>query len=290
MILVADSGSSKTDWITSFADNKKFEFSTSGMNPFFLTEKDIIKILQNTPAVKKIAKDILEIHFFGSGCSSPDRREVISNALSQVFKRAFISVDSDLTGSAYATCGNNKGLSCILGTGSNISFYNGSEVVDGKHGLGYILGDEASGTYFGKKLITTYLYGLMPADLHKQFARSYDISKEILIHHVYQQASPNFYLASFAKFMSEHREHPFITDLLRQGFTEFITTAIHSYPDYGNYNCHFVGSIAHAFEGLLRDTCSQHGVKAGKILKHPIDELFDFIVQRESSNAAHLLL
>jgi len=285
MILVADSGSSKTDWISSLSTStdKKLEFTTSGMNPFFVTEKEIIKTLQGTPGVHAVAKDIEEVHFFGTGCSSPDRREVISNALSQVFKHAFINVESDIVGSAYATCGNNKGLTCILGTGSNITFYTGREVISGKHGLGYILGDEGSGTYFGKSLITSYLYNTMPQDLQKEFNEAYETNKEIVIQNVYQKPFPNFYLASFAKFMGPNRNHPFIADLLHQGFVEFIQTNIQSYPDYRNYNCHFVGSIAYHFQDILKNTCVEHDVTVGKILKRPIDELFNFIIQREVS-------
>lgn len=285
MILVADSGSSKTDWISSLSTStdKKLEFTTGGMNPFFVTEKEIIKTLQNTTGVQGLAKDIDEVYFFGAGCSSPDRREVISNALSQVFRNAFINVESDIVGSAYATCGNNKGITCILGTGSNITFYNGREVINGKHGLGYILGDEGSGTYFGKDLITSYLYNYMPQDLQKQFDKSYDVSKETIIQNVYQKPFPNFYLASFAKFMGPNKEHPFIIDLLHRGFVEFIKTNIQSYPDYKDYNCHFVGSIAYHFQDILRNACSEYNVTVGKILKRPIDELFDYIIHREVS-------
>lgn len=283
MILVADSGSSKTDWISSLPADDKLEFTTGGMNPFFLSEKDIVKILQNHTGVQKIAKDIHEIYFFGSGCSSPDRRELVSNALSQVFKNAFVNVESDLLGAAYATCGNNKGLSCILGTGSNITFYDGNKVTDGKHGLGYILGDEGAGTYFGKLLITNYLYGTMPADLQKSFKATYDINKETVIQNLYQKPAPNFYLASFSKFMSSNKEHTFIVDLLHRGFKEFIKD-IQSYPDYQKYKCHFVGSVAYSFQDILRNVCSEYAITVGKILKKPIDELFDFIMLREAGN------
>lgn len=285
MILVADSGSSKTDWISSHhtSTEKNLEFTTSGMNPFFVTEKEIVKILQGTAGVPAIAREVEEVYFFGAGCSNPDRREVISNALSNVFKSAFVNVESDIVGSAYATCGNHKGLTCILGTGSNITFYTGREVINGKHGLGYILGDEGSGTYFGKALITSYLYNTMPQDLQKEFNKSFDISREIIIQNVYQKPFPNFYLASFAKFMSPNKNHPFITDLLYRGFEEFIKTNIQSYPDYKSFNCHFVGSIGFHFQDILREVCSKYEVKVGKILKRPIDDLFHFIMQREVS-------
>lgn len=285
MILVADSGSSKTDWILSLPQENQIKFRTSGINPFFLTEKEIIKLLQSVPEIQTYYREVNEIYFFGAGCSSPDRREIISNALSAVFPSAFVSAESDLLGSAYATCGSSKGFTCILGTGSNISYYNGEEVVNGKHGLGYILGDEGSGTYFGKKLITEYLYGLMPESLRHSFTETYKLSKEEVILNLYQKPAPNFYLASFTHFMSVHLDHPFIQELLYQGFKEFIKTNIQSYPDYSKYQCHFVGSIAFHFSDILRHVCSENSVSVGKILKQPIDELYKFILARETKSA-----
>src|ERR1700712_4411893 len=159
MILVADSGSSKTDWLLDKPGGIPAEYHTDGLNPYFLTEKEIAKKLHDQLAeLTAISHQITEIYFFGAGCSSPDRHEMVSNALSQVFPKAFVSVDSDLLGSAYATCGHDKGICCVLGTGSNISFFDGENVSEGKHGLGYVLGDEGSGTWFGKALITDYLY------------------------------------------------------------------------------------------------------------------------------------
>src|SRR5476649_1164303 len=195
MILVADSGSSKTDWLLENSGGEPEEFKTDGLNPYFLTEKEIAKTIQTQGAelVKRNFK-ISEIFFFGAGCSNPDRREMISNALSQVFPKTFISVDSDLLGSAYATCGHEKGLCCVLGTGSNISFFNGEDIFEGKHGLGYVLGDEGSGTWFGKILVTDFLYGNMPADINAKFNDEYHLDKEIVIKNVYQTANPNSYL------------------------------------------------------------------------------------------------
>ncbi|MGB4776261.1 MAG: N-acetylglucosamine kinase [Daejeonella sp.] len=279
MILIADSGSSKADWVLS-TSARKIEFRTSGINPFFVSEKDIIKVFHNTSEIQPYLNLVKEIYFFGSGCSSPDRRELISNALSKVFKNAFISVENDLTGSVYATCGSSAGLSCILGTGSNITYFDGVKITNGKHGLGYILGDEGSGTYFGRKLITSFLYGTMPDDLQLVFDKTYGINKEIIIKEVYQKPAPNSYLASFAKFMSNHKEHPFIQNLLRQGFEEFVTTDIMSYSNYKNHTCHFVGSIAFHFQDVLKEVCLKYEVSVGKILKHPIEELSRFILSK----------
>ena len=285
MFLVVDSGSTKADWVlTSLTEGTLLEFRTSGINPFFLSDKDIIKILQNTSEVQPFLKEVKEIYFFGAGCSSPDRREVVSNALSQIFKNAFVNVEDDLAAAVYATCGNAKGLSCILGTGSNITYFDGHEIKQGKHGLGYILGDEGSGTYFGKKLLTAFLYDTLPVHLHKAFKQQFDLDKASVIRQVYENAAPNFYLASFSNFMSGYKTDPFIVGLLKEGFNEFIQSNIKSYPDYRQLACHFIGSIAFHFQDVLREACKENQIQTGKILKHPIEELNRFILEREMSN------
>src|SRR6202012_5295589 len=182
MILVADSGSSKTDWLLHVPGEESKEFRTPGLNPYFVTEKEMVKILQDKGKdLIALGDQVTEIYFFGAGCSSPDRHEIVSNALSTFFPKAYISVDSDLLGSAYATCGKDKGLCCVLGTGSNISFFDGEEIHSGQHGLGFIWGDEGSGTWFGKALITDFLYGNMPADVCTLFDQTYGLNKEIVI-------------------------------------------------------------------------------------------------------------
>lgn len=279
MLLVADSGSSKADWILTLSDTENIPFRTSGINPFFLSEKDIIKIFQNTLEIQPYTDQVKEIYFFGAGCSSPDRREHISNALSKIFKNAFISVDIDIIASIYATSGNSKGICCIIGTGSNITYFDGTKIHHSKHGLGYILGDEGSGTWLGKQLITSFLYGTMPEKLSDEFYLKYKIDKESIIKHVYQQPSPNFYLASFAPFLSEHIDDPFIINILKKGFGEFIETNIKSYPDYKDQTCHFVGSIAYHFSDVLKELCTANNINVGKILKHPIEELSRFILK-----------
>lgn len=277
MLLVADSGSTKADWILTNSDNQTIHFRTKGINPFFLSEKDITQIFHNTPEIQGYVDQVKEIYFFGAGCSSPDRREIITNALSKVFKNAFVSVDIDIIASIYATCGNSEGICCILGTGSNISYFDGTKIHESKHGLGYILGDEGSGTYFGRKLLTSFLYGTMPEELGVKFKADYNVDKEFVIKRIYQEPSPNSFLASFAPFMSENLNHPFIIELLKAGFEEFVETNIKSYPDYRKQVCHFVGSIAFHFKEILIEVCERKGIHVGKILKHPIDELSAFI-------------
>ena len=281
MILVADSGSSKTDWLLSAPDEQPKAFRSVGLNPYFLTEKEITKILQEQLAgLWGYADEITEIYFFGAGCSSPDRHEIVSNALSVLFPNSYISVDSDLLASAYATCGHEKGFCCILGTGSNISFFDGENIHDGHHGLGYILGDEGAGTIIGKTLVTDFLYGNMPQDIHAKFNEAYHLDKETVIKNVYQRPAANSYLAAFSKFIFDLRDTEYVQNLLRTILQEFVDTNIKSYPQYNKFKCHFVGSIAFVFADELKTVCEESGVHVGKIIRQPITDLLEFIVNR----------
>ncbi|MFC5283801.1 N-acetylglucosamine kinase [Pedobacter alpinus] len=280
MLLVADGGSSKTDWILQTKNKSLEKYSTSGLNPFFWSEKEIVRSLNNFEPFNSFANEVTELHFFGAGCSSPDRRELISNALTNRFKNAFIAVESDLLGSAIACCKDTPGFSCILGTESNISFYNGQDV-ESNLGLGYVLGEEGSGTYFGKKLITDFIYKTAPKDILAAFDKEYQLNKETVIKNLYQKAMPNYFLASFAQFMSLYYDHPYIQNLLTNGFHDFIKSHILRYSNYKEYYCHFVGSIGFHFQEILKTVTKEYEINTGIILEKPIDELFDWIKKRE---------
>src|SRR5690554_4741519 len=185
MILVVDSGSYKSDWMF-HSEGKDVQIRAKGINPFFTSEKGAIKIVQQIHELKPFINEISEIYFFGSGCTSPDRREIISNALSHVFPQAFISVDTDVIGSAYATCGNSEGFIAILGTGSYTSVFDGESIQPGKQCLGYVLGDIGSGAWFGINLVTSFLYETLPYELHLDFEERYALNKEKVVENVYQ--------------------------------------------------------------------------------------------------------
>ncbi|RYE28390.1 MAG: N-acetylglucosamine kinase [Sphingobacteriaceae bacterium] len=280
MILVADSGSTKTDWILVTDEQATLEFKTAGINPFFLTDKEISKIIHKQEGLIAQAEKVTEVYFFGAGCSSPDKREMVSNVLSQIFKQAYVSVDSDLLGSAYATCGQETGLCCILGTGSNITYFDGENIFEGRHGLGYILGDEGSGSFFGKKLITDYLYGNMPQQESSLFAQKFAADKETIISNVYHKPKANFYMASFAVFLSDIRTTEYGKTLIRYGLKTFVETNIASYENYKKLKCNFVGSIAWNLKEELQEVCADYQVEVGKIINHPIHDLTKFILSR----------
>lgn len=279
MILVVDSGSYKSDWMFHSGEQDVL-VRAKGINPFFTSERDAIRIVQKIEELKSFHNQIDEIYFFGSGCTNPDRREIMSNALSHVFPNAFISVDTDVIGSAYATCGDKEGFIATIGTGSNVSFFDGESVQLGKQGLGYVLGDIGSGAWFGINLITSFLYESMPNDLRVLFKQKYDLTKEKVIENVYQKQNPNVYLASFAPFLSENRQHSFIADLINQGFDELIRFNCTVYPDYTKYVCHFVGSIAYHFKKELTTVCAKHKVQMGKVIKQPIEDLYHYVLEQ----------
>ena len=278
MLLIADSGSTKADWIlTDFKKTRK-EISTVGFNPFFHDEKFVLEHLKKNKDLKKNANEVLDVKFFGAGCSSVTRNKIFYKAFKKFFPNAKILVEHDMLGAALAACFNNPGLVAILGTGSNIAFYDGKNLSETKHGLGYVLGDESSGSYYGKKLITSFLYGLMPDDLSKSFYATFKVDKEIIIKSVYQKPNANVYLASFAKFLSQHNKHPFVKKLIYDGMTEFFNTNIKPYPQHKKHPVHFIGSIAFHFKDVLTEVANKNGFSVGKILVKPVDEMLKYFL------------
>ncbi len=282
MLLVADGGSSKTDWILQPNHKPLEKHTTNGLNPFFWSEKEIVRSLNNYKPFNKTADDVTEVHYFGAGCSSPDRRELVSNALTTRFKNAFISVESDSLGSAIACCRDKPGICSTLGTEANVSFFDGQENFPSNLGLGYILGEEGSGTYFGRVLINDYLYGNMPKEVSEAFHKEYRLDKETVIKNVYQKPMPNYFLASFAEFMSICYDHSYMKKLVHVGFDQFVKTHILTYPNYKDYECHFVGSIAFHFQEILKEVTDSYEINFGRVLEKPIDELFAWIKEKEN--------
>lgn len=286
MILVVDSGSYKSDWMFQPEGKEVLLFRGKGINPFFSSEKEILKVIHQMKDLKPYASEIEEIYFFGAGCTNPDCREIVSNALSSAFPNAFISVENDVYGFAYATCEFKEGLIATLGTGSSISFFDGMNVHQGKQGLGFILGDAGSGAWLGKRLVTSYLYESMPEDLRNSFNEAFHPTKEAVLEAVYQEKFPNVYLASFAPFLTKNRNHPYVSLLLKKGFTEFVNMNICLYPDYKQYPCHFVGSIAYYFKEELLEVCKGFEVNVGKIIQQPIQDLYSYVITREKINSS----
>ena len=218
--LIADSGSTKAEWC--LLDGKKRKtFFTQGISPYFLNTDQIKGILEKEllSKMKKASPD--EIHYYGTGCSNPENVKLVKKALQKVFPGAKVFVDHDLMGAAKALCGKSNGIACILGTGSNSCYYNGKKVVKNSPGIGYILGDEGSGAYLGKKVVQYYLYKTFDEDLMDRFNAKFNTSSIEILDAVYKQPMANRYLAGFVSFLSDNRGHFMIENILEDGFNDF---------------------------------------------------------------------
>lgn len=274
MIVVADSGSTKCDWIVIDHSGEFIRTHTMGFNPFFHPSELIERELRANDTLMANHDKVSEVYFYGAGCSSEDRNRVVHNALIAVFPMVnTVKVDHDLTGAAYATAKDAPGIACIIGTGSNSCYFDGQKVHESVPALGYILGDEGSGSYFGKILLSKYLYNKLPADLHQALKDRFNLNKEQIFNHVYNQPNPNVYLASFMRFISDHRDHPYFKDMIYKGLASFINIHVWCYENFREVPVHFVGSIAHYFGDVLREVAVNHRFTIGKIEQKPVEAL-----------------
>ncbi|MBR4644195.1 MAG: ATPase [Bacteroidaceae bacterium] len=275
-ILIADSGSTKTDWILTIARNSILEVETMGINPVRDSRDAIFDIIKNHLA-PKIPKgyQVSKIYFYGAGCIEPYKKNV-EEVLSGIFgPDAEIAVESDLLGAARALCGNKKGIACILGTGSNSCLYDGRVITCNTSPLGFILGDEGSGAFLGKTLVSNVLKKIFSQKLQEQFLERFHLTPPIIINKVYREPMPNRFLASLVPFLAEHREETEIHDMIVWAFQEFFVRNVEAYghPEI-EINC--VGSIAFYFEKELKEAAAKEGLKLGKILQKPAQELANF--------------
>jgi len=276
MILIADSGSTKTDWRIIKNDGEVTALESSGLNPFYLTEQEISHEIEDRVTQDIQPGDIEQIYFYGAGCSTPGKNQIITDGLRRVFPEAAISVASDLLGAARALFKNQSGLAVILGTGTNTALYDGQDIVLSIPALGYILGDEGSGAYFGKELIKAYLQDELPGAIRDDFRHVYNLTVEDIKHAVYKEAKPNQFFASFTRFISQYMNDPFIQKMIRKGFSELFEKQIMKVDGWQHQKIRFTGSIAYYFEPLLMKVAVDYGTEIDRILKAPIDELVSY--------------
>lgn len=273
MILIADSGSTKTDWVALHNQHPSVEFHTKGFNPFFHDQSFILSELKSCVGLCEISQSVSAIYYFGAGCSADERKNRIRTALADFFPNAIVRVEHDMLGTALSVCEGKPGLAAILGTGSNICFFDGSKISETRHGLGYVLGDEAGGSYFGKKILAAYIYRLLPPPLEKIFAEQYGLNKEQILQKVYQQPNANVFLASFAPFLSVHSSDPYIEQMVHHGIADFFETNVLSYPQSASHPVHFTGTIAHVFRDTIRKVADEKNIMVGNIIQKPITGL-----------------
>lgn len=275
MILVADSGSTKCDWVLANTEGIRESYQTIGFNPVYISANEIADVLAKSPLAPQ-ANVVEKVFFYGAGCSSDEFQGIVANGIQNVFQQAEVVVRHDLDGAAYATCEDKPGIACILGTGSNACYFDGKSVTQERPSLGYILGDEGSGAYFGKILVSKFLYKQLPDDIQELFANKYNLGKEQIIDSVYRKARPNTFLASFMSFFGENKEHPFIKETIAQGLKHFMETHVTCYPNHQQLPVHFVGSIAFYFQDILKQEAEKMNIKIGNIIQKPIDGLLAY--------------
>ncbi|WP_221389787.1 N-acetylglucosamine kinase [Dyadobacter sp. NIV53] len=276
-ILIADSGSTKTDWILKLSSGEHFQFHSAGLNPFYQTENDVISVLKRE-VLPHLSGSIEQIFFYGAGCADEVTSRPITNALiSGVPTAQIVEVASDMLGAARGLCGKEPGLACILGTGANNAFYDGGKIVRSVGSLGFWLGDEGSGSYLGKTLVVHFLQNELPKDLHQQFADIYpEINRLSVLDNAYKKPFPNRYFATFSSFIFDHIKHPFIEDLVSCAFGLFIEKYVLKHENPEKYPVHFTGSVAYYYQDILQKSLRNKGLMPGKILKSPLEGLLEY--------------
>lgn len=271
-ILVADSGSTKTDWILIEEGNGILEVQTEGINPV-RDSRDTISLVLHTSLVPSLppSASVSSIHFYGAGCIDPYRASVV-DALTEAFPHAAVSVDSDLLGAARALCADKAGIACILGTGSNSCLYDGRQIRENVSPMGFILGDEGSGAVLGRTLVGNIFKGVFPQHLAEAFEAYFHLSLPDIIDKVYRQPQPNRFLASLVPFIQEHRHEPSVRAMLVEQFRAFFSRNVRKY-NHPDMPVNFVGSIAFIYEAELREAAQLEGFTIGKILKNPAREI-----------------
>ena len=274
-VLIADSGSTKTEWcLTENGETLETVF-TQGISPYFLNSIQIEEILRSE-LISNLKNLPDTIYFYGTGCSNPINIKLIKDSLQKSFSDSFVFVNHDLMAAARALCGNQPGIVAILGTGSNSCYYDGNEIVKNSPGLGFILGDEGSGAYLGKKVIQYYLYNTFEEELIEAFENKYNLKSADILNSVYKEPLPNRYLAKFVGFLIENRGHFMIENIIEDGLNDFFFTHLYKYPQSWNLPINFVGGVAHQFKDVIEELCNTYELKMGNVLKNPMAGLINY--------------
>lgn len=274
-ILIADSGSTKTEWVLVNQESKEF-FKSDGLNPYFRTHGQLSEAIKN--GVKNSLKNtqVDEIFFYGSGSGNESRKAILQNAIRENFPESEIHIESDMLGAAIACFGKKEGVACIMGTGSNSCVYDGEKIVKSIPSLGFVFGDEGSGGYFGKRILNAYYYKTMPEDLRNALEETSDMSLESVLHKIYEEPQANRFVASFSKILGDYRDHPFIKNMVRKGFEAFADKQLGYFEESKEKEIGFVGSIASVYQEILEEVLSERGMDLSIVVRKPLDRLVDF--------------
>ncbi|HFS66947.1 MAG TPA: N-acetylglucosamine kinase [Flavobacteriia bacterium] len=280
MILIADSGSTKTNWLA--INNKGAQFfntKTAGLNPaVFELETLKNRILANPELVKNSDK-ITHLYFYGAGCGTKTPKQKLSNLLTEIFKNAKIAVKEDTEAAVFSVT-EKPAIVCILGTGSNCSYFDGKKVHQKVASLGYIVMDDASGNYFGKQLLRDYFFNKMPSDLATEFSKEFNLYPDFIKENLYKRENPNTYLANFVRFLVKNKDGAYAQKMIKEGLNLFIENQVLQYPESKKLPIHFIGSLAHFFKDELKECFQQKNLKLGKIERHPINGLVNYHLKK----------
>lgn len=274
MVLLADSGSTKCDWILCESKEKEpIRIKTKGLNPAIITKKQFEKVISKSKELSKYKSQITVIKFFGAGCGTKRSQKKVNAILESYFENAIAESSEDTMAAVMATT-NEPAVVCILGTGSNCCYFDGKNIHLKTPALGYILMDEGSGNYFGKMLLRAYYYDKMPKDLRVIFENDFNLKEKELIKGFYKSATPNKYLASFAPFLFQHEAHPFSKQIIYEGMKEFVENHVLKYREtLKQVPIHFVGSIAYYAKNYIKQVLKEKGIDSGKFVKSPMDAI-----------------
>ncbi len=281
MILIADGGSTKTDWVAIDQEKELFRTRTKGLNPAILDAGKLKERILNNYELEKEKQKVRQVFFYGAGCGTPQASQKLANVLQEIFPFADISVAEDMLAAVYAASGGEEAIVAILGTGSNSCYFDGKKMHMLYPSLGYILMDEASGNWFGKQLILDFYNKKMPPHIANDFASKYDLSAQTIKENLYQKEAPNTYLAQFAEFMNGHKDEDYIKNLLYKGFDLFIKNRILPYEKSTSLPVYFIGSIAWYFQSVLEKAAKNNNIQLKEIIRRPIDNLIRYHIQKK---------
>jgi N-acetylglucosamine kinase-like BadF-type ATPase len=279
MILIADSGSSKTNWCLAKADGEKQYFNTEGYNPYFVDTEYIVNSLKEHLPAGISNDEVGEVYYYGAGCF-PGKDFVLTDSLITFFSRAKIFIELDLLAAARALLGASPGFAAILGTGTNTCLYDGQKITENIDSLGYILGDEGSGAAIGKKLLGDYIRGYMPGEITRLFYETFQLDKEAIFERLYGQPLGNIFCAEFGKFVGQHIDDPYFYDLVKNSFHELFQNLVSRYRNYTSWSFNCVGTVGYTFKDILLEVAHEFNMPQGKIIKAPIDGLVEYHMQR----------
>lgn len=277
MIIIADGGSTKTNWCLLDDNQKKIYFNTEGYNPYFVDSDYISNSLRKGLPQDLQVDQIKEVNYYGAGVHNEEKAKIVKDAFRELFPNAKIEIGHDLLAAARALLGDEAGFAAILGTGTNSCIYDGVNITTHIDSAAWILGDEGSGSYIGKKLLTDFIRGLMPKDVAEVFASTYKLTPDEIMDAVYTKPLANRFCASFSKFVYDNNVNiQYTRKIVEDAFEAFFANLVSQYPDYNKYTFNCIGSVAYNFRNVLEEVCTKYNMKIGKILRSPIDDLVKY--------------